>query len=81
MTNTYKHPFATLGTLTSTAYDASAKTAINAAINSIIALFQPQTPSDTTSRAHPDFAQLPAATAASIVAELAALRDAITAHG
>lgn len=76
MVDVYKPPFATLGDLSDTATDGTAKTAIDAAIDSIIALF---VPAQGATAAHPDFDKLPASTANAIKLELDALKAAITA--
>lgn len=79
MTNVYAHPFADFSAFVadSNAINSATKTALNTALGNIAGLFNPPAGSPA---AHPDFAQMPAAAAASINAEITALQAAVTAH-
>lgn len=82
MVNTYNHPFADFSAFVAdtNAINAATKTTLNTAITNICNLFANQTATSAASAAHPDFNQIPPATSASIVAELTALKAAVTAH-
>lgn len=77
MTDVYKPPFAPLPSVTAMAYDAAAVTALQGRLNAIIALFDV---ADGDNPAHPDFNHIPKAAVELLSAELAAMRDQITAH-